>query len=156
AAIVCHDLAKMDKRWQRWVRIYQQAIDKPIPNDAYMAVHTEWSPAFPQHQQAKQLADRQCKRPPHAGESAVAGALLIAEACERRDALTRSVITAITRHHSAQAYRFQEYELHPAAQQAVAEALSFSDLGALQSTPLMQAPAIRLEDYLVKRDFTEL
>ena len=156
AAITFHDLAKMDKRWQRWVRIYHQAIDEPIANANYMAVHTHWSPAFPHHQAAKRLADRQNKRPPHAGESAVAGAMLIAEACARHDRLTRAVLTAITRHHSAQAYQFQPYELHPAAQEALVEALGFSDLGALQSNLLLQAPAIRLEEYLAKREFEDL
>jgi CRISPR-associated endonuclease/helicase Cas3 len=150
AAIAFHDLAKMDIRWQRWVRLYQQAIDDPIADKNYMAVHTHWSPAFPHHRDAKRLADRQCKRPPHAGESAVAGARLIAEVCARHDGLTRAVITAITRHHSAQAQSFQPYELHPAATQALTEALAFSDLGALQSTLLTQAPAIRLEDILVE------
>jgi CRISPR-associated endonuclease/helicase Cas3 len=156
AAIVFHDLAKMDTRWQRWVRLYQQAIGAPIDDKGYMAVHTHWSPAFPHHKDAKRLADRQCKRPPHAGESAVAGARLIAEVCARYDGLTRAVITAITRHHSAQAQSFQSYELHPAAAQALTEALAFSDLGALQSTLLTPAPAIRLEDILVKRNFEEL
>lgn len=149
AAIACHDLAKMDKRWQRWVRLYQQAIGEAISEPAYMAVHTHWSPAEPQHQAAKRASDRQCKRPPHAGESAVAGARLVAEFCGN-DSLTRAVLTAITRHHSAQANSFREYELHPAAVQAVVEALAFTDLAQPRSQLLMQAPAIQLEQYLIE------
>ncbi|MEZ4861190.1 MAG: CRISPR-associated helicase Cas3' [Caldilineaceae bacterium] len=149
SAIALHDLAKMDKRWQRWVRLYQQGIGEPITDDSYMAVHTHWSPIDATHRTAKQQADRQCKRPPHAGESAVAGAMIVAELCGHDD-LTRAVLTAITRHHSAQAHEFRDYELHPAAAKAAVAALALTDLGPIQNALIAKAPPIRLEDYLVE------
>ncbi len=149
SAIALHDLAKMDQRWQRWVRLYQAGIGEPLADAAYMAVHTHWEPYNPIHQQAKRQADRQCKRPPHAGESAVAGAQIIGERCGH-DELTRAVLTAITRHHSAQAYQFQEYALHPAAATAAADALVLTTMGKAQAGLLMTAPPIKLEEYLVE------
>jgi len=148
-AIALHDLAKMDQRWQRWVRLYQQGIGEPIADESYMAVHTHWSPVEPRHREAKRQADRQCKRPPHAGESAVAGAMMISEICGHDD-LTRAVLTAITRHHSAQAHQFLAYTLHPAAAAAAVEALALTTVAPTQAELLMNAPAIKLEEILVQ------
>lgn len=148
-AVVLHDLAKMDKRWQRWVRLYQKGIDEPITEDAYMAVHTHWLPMEPTHQQAKKAADRQCKRPPHAGESAVAGARIIAQICGD-DRLTRAVITAITRHHSAKSHTFEEYELHPSAKAAIDSALALTDLQTDANLLISKAPSIRLDKWMIK------
>lgn len=148
-AIALHDLAKMDQRWQQWVRLYQRGIGESISDNNYMAVHTHWLPYDAIHQQAKRQADRQCKRPPHAGESAVAGAMMIGEICGHDD-LTRAVLTAVTRHHSAQAHEFREYTLHPAATIAAKAALALTTVGAVQAALLMTAPAIKLDDLLVE------
>lgn len=155
-AIALHDLAKMDKRWQRWVRLYQQGIGEAIQDEHYMAVHTHWSPAFEQHKQAKKHADRQCKRPPHAGESAIAGARIVAELCEH-NSLGRAILTAITRHHSAQAHNFGDYELHPAAHKAMAAALALAELPPPTRELVNKAPLTKLENHLVQsKNFQEV
>lgn len=156
-AIALHDLAKMDKRWQRWVRLYQQGIGEAIDDANYMAVHTHWSPAFEQHKQAKKQADRQCKRPPHAGESAMAGARIIAELCGH-NSLGRAILTAITRHHSAQAHSFGDYDLHPAAHTAMVQALSAAGFPPPIRSLFTQAPNnTKLETHLVQaKNFQEV
>jgi CRISPR-associated endonuclease/helicase Cas3 len=155
-AIALHDLAKMDKRWQRWVRLYQQSIGEAIGDDQYMAVHTHWSPAFDQHKGAKKQADRQCKRPPHAGESAIAGARIVAELCGH-NSLGRAILTAITRHHSAQAHSFGDYELHPAAQKAMLQALALAELPTPTRELFTQTPPTKLETHLVQaKNFQEV
>jgi CRISPR-associated endonuclease/helicase Cas3 len=155
-AIALHDLAKMDNRWQRWVRLYQQGIGEAIRDDGYMAVHTHWSPAFDHHKQAKKLADRQCKRPPHAGESAIAGARIVAELCGH-NSLGRAILTAITRHHSAQAHSFGDYELHPAAPKAMMQALALAELPPPTRELFTKAPPSKLETHLVQaKNFQEV
>lgn len=155
-AIALHDLAKMDKRWQTWVRLYQQGIGEAINDANYMAVHTHWSPAFEQHKQAKKHADRQCKRPPHAGESAIAGARIVAELCGH-NSLGRAILTAITRHHSAQAHSFGDYELHPAAHKAMVAALALAELPPPTRELFSKAPPTKLENHLVQsKNFQEV
>lgn len=155
-AIALHDLAKMDKHWQTWVRLYQQGIGEAINDANYMAVHTHWSPAFEQHKQAKKQADRHCKRPPHAGESAIAGARIVAELCGHHS-LGRAILTAITRHHSAQAHSFGDYELHPAAHKAMVAALALAELPTPTRALFNQAPPTKLETHLVQsKNFQEV
>lgn len=155
-AIALHDLAKMDKRWQQWVRVYQQGIGEAIGDANYMAVHTHWSPAFEQHKLAKKLADRQCKRPPHAGESAIAGARIVAELCGH-NSLGRAILTAITRHHSAQTHSFGDYELHPAAHKAMVAALALAELPPPTRELFSKEPPTKLENYLVQsKNFQEV
>ncbi len=153
AAIALHDVAKMDRRWQQWVRLYQNGIDEPIDDADFMAVHTHWDPDDPRCEAAREAADRKVKRPPHAGESAVASARIIAQILDGNEPLIRAVITAIARHHSASAYSFGDYTLHPAAPNAVARALNLA--GFTQQSPdlIMQSPNIDIEDYFSERIF---
>jgi len=155
AAIALHDTAKMDRRWQRWVRLYQEGIGEPLADESYMAVHTHWDPADPRCVTARDAADRGAKRPPHAGESAVAGARIIAGILEGHEALGRAVFTAIARHHSASAHSYTEYSLHPAARAAAARALALA--GFLDQPPdlLMTPPDIDIEAYFSERNFLQ-
>ncbi|MEZ4639057.1 MAG: hypothetical protein R2856_29525 [Caldilineaceae bacterium] len=68
-AIACHDLGKLDKRWQHWVRLYQQGIGQLIVDTDYMAVHTNFDPDDEVHIAARNNATRKGERPKHAGES---------------------------------------------------------------------------------------
>jgi CRISPR-associated endonuclease/helicase Cas3 len=126
-AIACHDAAKMDRRWQRWVRSYQDRIGKPISQPDFMAVHTDFDPTDPAHVQAKQQTDREVRRPPHAGESAVAAARPIAELLEDPP-LARAVLTAIARHHSPSVNTFKPFRLHPAAVNTLQRAIQIAGL----------------------------
>jgi len=157
-AIALHDVAKLDKRWQRWVRLYQQGIDEAIDDPNYMAVHTNWLPIDPEHRESRRLADRQCKKPHHAGESAIAGALIIKEVCSDNESLIRAVLTAITRHHNAFTHSFDEYTLHPGAVKAVQEALRLTDMGESNATLLIESPSgVKLEEQMIEgKSFRQL
>lgn len=149
AAIACHDAAKLDRRWQRWVRLYQMAIGKPIA-DTYMAVHTDYAPMlYPHHAAAKKAADRQEMRPNHAGESALATASLIRDACidER---LGRAALTAIARHHSPHTHTADDYRLHPAAKAAITQAMQQAGIIANGEAIFMETPSVELEDCLLQ------
>ncbi len=136
-AIAGHDLAKLDERWQRWVRLYQQAIDDPLSDDHFMAVHTNYEPAlFPHHQAASRATDRQLKRPPHAGESAAAVARAVVELAGS-EPLARAVLTAIARHHSTGTDGYAAYDLHPDATRAFSEALAAAGLPASKTQPTL-------------------
>lgn len=124
-AIAGHDLAKLDVRWQKWVRLYQAAIEDPIDDPNFMAVHTFFEPTFPEHHQAQRSIKLQ--RPHHAGESAVAVARIVAELAGS-EPLARAVLTAIARHHSTGNSNFTEYTLHPAAAESLQQALAAAEL----------------------------
>ena len=152
-AIALHDVAKMDERWQKWVRLYQDGIREPIESEDYMAVHTHWDPDDPRCVAARTAADRKVKRPPHAGESAIASSRIISELLGGDELLVRAVITAIARHHSASAHSFGDYTLHPAASSAVARALAQADHPQPSSGLIMSAPDANIEDYFSERKF---
>ena len=152
-AIACHDLAKLDERWQRWVNAYQNAIGEPLPSSDYMAVHTHWNPDDPTHQAAKKIAARQGKRPHHAGESAVAASQVIAE-LRGTNELGRAVCTAIARHHSPTTGNFEDYVLHPSAGEALRQALTAAGL-TTSKTVVMKQMGRSLEQLLVRPDFNQ-
>lgn len=150
-AIACHDLAKLDVRWQKWVRAYQEAIDEPLPSKDYMAVHTHWDPKRPDHQAAKQIANRAASRPNHAGESAVAAGRLVAGLYKQPyTELGRAVLTAIARHHSPQTSQFDDYQLHPAAGRALAEALQVAGIKVAGLQPVPKMTGGSLENLLIR------
>jgi len=126
-AIACHDTAKMDARWQKWVRLYQKGIGEPISDPGYMAVHTHSDPDDSVHVAARKAADRQVKRPPHAGESAVATGRIVAELAGDQP-LGRAVLTAIARHHSTGTESFKPFALDQAATKTLAAALTAAGL----------------------------
>ncbi|MDE0078643.1 MAG: CRISPR-associated helicase Cas3' [Caldilineaceae bacterium] len=136
-AIACHDLGKLDRRWQRWVRLYQEKIGAPICDSSYMAVHTDYDPSNRTHQEAQRDTDRQEARPNHAGESAVAAAQIVANQIGRQQkSLVQAVLTAIARHHSTGTASYAEYDLHPEASEALAQGLRAAQLPAPQQQPL--------------------
>ena len=154
-AIALHDTAKMDRRWQRWVRLYQQGIGEPIRDESYMAVHTHWNPDDPRCVAARNAADRREKRPHHAGESAIAAEPIIEGALAQDEPLVRAVITAISRHHSASAHSFDTYTLHPQAANAVARALALAGFPEQPPDLLMTPPAVELEEMFSQRYFRQ-
>lgn len=138
-AIACHDLAKMDERWQRWVRSYQAAINEPLSDPGQMAVHTHWDPVrFPYHSEAQKRANRIVNRPHHAGESAKAVGKVVVELLGGHEPLARAVLTAIARHHSPHTSEFSQFQLHPGAEKAFREALALANLPSPQQ-PVLSA-----------------
>jgi CRISPR-associated endonuclease/helicase Cas3 len=123
-AIACHDVGKMDVRWQKWAHNYQEAIGKPVNDPAFIIAHTD-SQNDDHRRIAKEIRP---KRPNHAGEGAVAVAKLINNYFNHwpkaRDALRRITLSAIARHHNAQTDSFDEkFALSNAANQAIFAAL---------------------------------
>lgn len=154
-AIACHDLAKLDIRWQLWVRAYQNALGEPLPNDNYMAVHTHWEPELDTHQAAMRSAKRQAKRPRHAGESAVAVGPIVAEVIGKTFApLGRAVCTAIARHHSPKTQAFDDFSLHPAAADSLRIALLHAGFVAVNG-PVMCEKGRSLEKWLIRPEFEQ-
>ncbi len=150
-AIACHDLGKLDRRWQRWVRLYQEKMGAPICDRSYMAVHTDYDPGNQTHQEAEKDTDRQEARPNHAGESAVAAAQIVANHIGRQQkSLARAVLTAIARHHSTGTERYGEYDLHRETGTALAQALDAAQLPAPEQ-PLLKSSGRgnRLDRYLI-------
>ena len=151
-AIACHDLGKLDKRWQRWVRLYQEKIGAPISDRSYMAVHTDSDPGNQTHQEARKGADRQVSRPNHAGESAVAAGQIVANHVGRQQkSLARAVLTAIARHHSTGTESYAEYHLHPETGKALSQALEAAQLPEPEQPMLRSTDrGGRLDKYLIR------
>ena len=150
-AIACHDLGKLDRRWQRWVRLYQEKIGAPICDLSYMAVHTDSDPGNKTHQEARKGTDRQETRPNHAGESAVAAAQIVANQIGRQQkSLVQAVLTAIARHHSTGTESYAEYDLHPETSKALVQGMQAAQLP-VPEQPLLKSSGrgSRLERSLI-------
>lgn len=146
-AIALHDLGKLDERWQAWVRAYQAEIGEPLNDETFMVVHTYME--TPEHEAAARRV--KIRRPSHAGEGAIAGAKIAHHVLEGNEGLRRAVITAVARHHSAQAGTFGEYRLHRSAQVALKAALEVAELdGDAAANWLPQAPATNLENQILR------
>ena len=146
-AIALHDLGKLDEQWQAWVRAYQKEIGEPLDDETFMAVHTHM--VTPEHEAVARRI--KIHRPPHAGAGAIAGAKIAHQVMEGNEGLRRAVITAVARHHSAQAGTFREYRLHRSAQIALEAALEMAGLdGNAAAGWLPQAPATKLENQILR------
>jgi CRISPR-associated endonuclease/helicase Cas3 len=146
-AIALHDLGKLEERWQTWVRAYQAEIGELLNDEGFMAVHTHMETR--EHEQA--MGRLNIRRPPHAGEGAIASAKIAHRIMNRHEGLRRTVITAVARHHSAQTGDFGVYRLHVQAQAALKTALEAAGLdgGAVEDW-LPRAPATRLETQILR------
>lgn len=122
---VCHDLAKLSQGWQTWAHQWQAQVgqfydgaDMSLP-PTYMAAHTDFDPA---HEAQRQAQRQMPPRPNHAGESAMAMLDILDHYCDN-DALYYAAVTAVARHHTPTVTSHQAYTHHPAAHQAIQEAL---------------------------------
>ncbi len=124
-------MGKLDVHWQAWAHRWQEEVsvlrgeDLTIPPD-YLAAHTNYN----QQNGAENTLSRtlQHLKPNHAAESAQAVLDYVWEQT-KNEALTRAVLTAIARHHSAGVSgQHGEFTAHPAAQAALAEILAETDL----------------------------
>lgn len=146
-AIALHDLGKLDERWQAWVRAYQAEIGERLDDETFMAVHVHME--TPEHEAV--ALRMKSRRPPHAGEGAIAGAKIAHKVLEGNEGLRRAVITAVARHHSAQAGTFGDYRLKRTARVALKEALEAAGLdGSAAGDWLPQAPATKLENHILR------
>jgi CRISPR-associated endonuclease/helicase Cas3 len=133
--ILFHDVGKLNRAWQKWVRRYQKAIGQPAPPGFY--AHTDFDPTSSLHEEEQRAMGR---KPPHAVEGAVAVAPLLASAFEDCEPLFNAAFTAIARHHGAFTREYKRYTLDPGACAEVA--------GTLTLLPQVLADGLRAEDVL--------
>jgi CRISPR-associated endonuclease/helicase Cas3 len=133
--ILFHDVGKLNRAWQKWVRRYQKAIGRPASPGFY--AHTDFDPTSSLHEEEQRALGR---KPPHAVEGAVAVAPLLAAAFEDCEPLFDAAFTAIARHHGAFTREYKEYALDPGACAEVA--------GTLTLLPAALAGDLRAEDLL--------
>lgn len=122
AMFACHDLGKLDVKWQKWAHTWQKEAVKFYGTDAelsanYMAAHTDYDPGDEAQKEAQQGIKP--KRPNHAGESGMAAAELFDSLCGTSDALWKAAVTAVFRHHTASANSYGNYRLHQYALPAI-------------------------------------
>ncbi len=140
AMFACHDLGKLDVKWQAWAHAWQKEAvkfygpDAELPAD-YMAAHTDYDPGDESQKEAQKGIKP--KRPNHAGESTIAGAQLIQSICCDNKALLKAALTAIARHHTATASDYKRYQCHDESKIAVEEALTEVNLPATLSSYVM-------------------
>lgn len=127
--IALHDLGKLDVRWQKWAHRWQEEVsvlrgeDLCISED-YLAAHTDYDEQREEEKALNQKLRRM--KPNHAAESAAAAMEWLLEQVGDQ-ALARAALTAIVRHHSAGASgKHGEFQAHPAAKEAVREALALA------------------------------
>jgi len=126
----CHDLGKLNVNWQQWAHKWQKEvgrfygdIDMSLPK-AYMVAHTDHDPTKEQKDAQKKLG----KRPPHAGESAMAAGQLLYDFCDGNEALWRATMTAIARHHHAATDSYKPFRMNQFAKQSFQESLEIIGL----------------------------
>ncbi len=122
-----HDVGKLSDRWQSWVECYQTAIGKPVPV-GFAGAHTDFEKGNVLHEAQSKATGSM--RGTHAAESAVACMSLIEHALEALpekslDALTRAILTAIARHHTAFVADCSKFTLIPQAAKEIAGTLKF-------------------------------
>ncbi len=125
ALFAIHDLGKLSEGWQDWAHRWQTEVSQFMGYDTriapdYMAAHTDYAPTTEQKTAQRKLGPR----PNHAAESAISATELLYRVAGDNAALRRAGFTAVARHHSARTDRYQAYRHHPAAPQAMLEALA--------------------------------
>jgi CRISPR-associated endonuclease/helicase Cas3 len=117
-----HDLGKLDVRWQKWAKEYQDFIDEGSQD--FLIAHTHWDESNPKHKEAQKRI--KAKKPKtHAGEGADAGAHVLWEALNGKEnpGLYKAAFTAIARHHSPFLEGANPYSLHANAEATLSETL---------------------------------
>lgn len=138
-ACLFHDVGKLSQGWQGWARAYQARLGEPMP-DGFMAAHTHYDRYNKSHIEADKAVGR--RRPPHAGESAIAVLPILAQCFKSHEGLIRAILSAITRHHAPFAESYQAFHLTPQARDEVEATLRLAppeirqglDLGRLRLT----------------------
>lgn len=121
-AVLFHDLGKLAKTWQNWVRDWQKTIGKPVES-SFWAAHTDFDGLNARH---VELQKKMRKRPPHAVESAVASSPLLAAVFREQPQLLKAAFSAIARHHGAFSSNFQPYDIAGSAKNPVSKTVDLS------------------------------
>lgn len=142
-AIFCHDLGKLQVKWQEvmkgWQAIAQQQFHGHAPGKAPLA-HTDYNPTSYEQRKAMKAYEKRHKRPAHAVESAFLAQSILMQSLvpilvrdfqaqeDQIKGVGQAILMAAGRHHSAwakgwtvtAAHRMNELILHPQAGDAIA------------------------------------
>jgi len=123
-ACLLHDVGKLSKGWQGWVRAYQKQIGNPVLA-GFAAAHTDSDRNNPKHKEAERAIFGKHKKPHHAGEGALATAGILLKALDGNKLLVKATLTAVTRHHTPFAKECETYLLEPNAKDHIQATLGF-------------------------------
>jgi CRISPR-associated endonuclease/helicase Cas3 len=143
-AIACHDLGKLNQRWQQWALAWQQELYKrqgrppyAPPSPAFCFAKTDFNYSREQQEWQREVTP---KRPNHACESVAIGRSLIGTSLgitktsgQAYWPVLRAICGAIARHHTAQARQFSPVTLDAAVLKAAEEALAHVHMGSAWS-----------------------
>ena len=136
-AIACHDLGKLDRRWQLWAREWQKLLWEHQGRSSYQLPTPFYCFAKTDNNYSRQQRELQrnvkYKRPHHACESAAIGRKLIAASLgitkttgKEYLPVLRAICGAIARHHTSQASEYSTATLDANALKAADEALKIA------------------------------
>lgn len=113
--VFLHDVGKLSRGWQAWVKGYQARIGNPVENgEAY--AHTDFDGDDPE-QDAAQKA--QGKRPWHAVEGAIATVPFFYTRFGGNHPLGKAAFSAIARHHAPFSGENRDFQLIKSAPQYI-------------------------------------
>lgn len=119
-AVLLHDVGKLSRGWQKWVRDYQAKLsdrEPAQPGEAYAHTDSETD-------EHKRIEKSMPRRPTHAVESALASIPLYAGAFEADSPLATAIYSAIARHHAPFSASNDAYALIPNADHHIRETLA--------------------------------
>jgi CRISPR-associated endonuclease/helicase Cas3 len=127
-ALAMHDLGKLAMDWQKWAHEWQEQVRAQFPDRGYPAPRARAMLAKTDFdnspEQRKLQRDLRVKRPWHACEGVKLGMGFITQALSGDRALSRAVLTAIARHHTANARTYRRARLAPGAHAELERALT--------------------------------
>lgn len=136
-AIACHDLGKLDQRWQQWALAWQTSLYEKQGRAPFQVPSPSYCFAKTDNNYSRQYRDWQRdvtpKRPHHACESVAIGRTLIGTSLGITKTTGKeylpvlcAVCGAIARHHTSQASEYKPAHLNAAALQAAEKALQIA------------------------------
>ncbi len=150
-ACLLHDVGKLNQAWQGWARAYQKEVGMPVTAQDALG-HTEYDRKNQEHLDAEKRARKKHPRPPHAGESALAVARIMARSFPKEEAaLAKAALTAITRHHAPFANECKAFALEESASRHVFATFKFvpAEMCQMLNLELLteNAPAVVVNDF---------
>lgn len=139
-AIACHDLGKLDRRWQSWAQAWQTLLWEQQGRPPYQLPTSSFCFAKTDNNYSRQQRELQRKvnpkRPHHACESVAVGRKLIGASLgitttsgKEYIPVLRAICGAIARHHTSQASEYGTAILNENALKAAEEALQVTHQG---------------------------
>ncbi len=104
-AVLLHDVGKLNTKWQKWVRDYQQRIGSPA-EAGHAYAHTDLY-----DEEHRTIEKQMPRRPWHAVEGAIAAVPILLQEFGEQHPLVLAIFGAIARHHSADSDSNQAFRL---------------------------------------------